>query len=216
MIHLIEPHGGVLKELYVPAGEADRVKSQARAYPSWALTSRQLCDLELLLNGGFSPLEGFLNQADYDRVVGEMRLSDGTPWPMPITLDVSEEFASRIGRGEWVALRDPEGVLIAVLEVSDVWRPDKAYEARQVFDATDEQHPGVFQLLRRTGPVYIGGRVRGVEPLTHHDFPHLRDSPRELRDRFAKLGWRRVVAFQTRNPMHRAHQELTLDRKSVV
>ena len=210
MIHLIEPHGGVLKELYVPAGKADRVKSQARAYPSWDLTSRQLCDLELLLNGGFSPLEGFLNQADYDRVVGEMRLSDGTLWPMPITLDVSEEFASRIGRGEWVALRDPEGVLIAVLEVSDVWRPDKAYEARQVFGATDERHPGVFQLLRRTGPVYIGGRVRGVEPPTHHDFPHLRDSPRELRDRFAKLGWRRVVAFQTRNPMHRAHQELTL------
>jgi sulfate adenylyltransferase len=210
MIHLIEPHGGILKELYVSAEETDRIKAQAREYPSWDLTPRQLCDLELLLNGGFSPLEGFLNQADHDRVVEEMRLSDGTLWPIPITLDVSEEFASRIGRGGKVALRDPEGVLIAVLDVGDSWRPDKDYEARQVFGTTDPQHPGVFQLLRRTGPVYVGGRLRGIEPPTHYDFPHLRDAPRELRERFAKLGWRRVVAFQTRNPMHRAHQELTL------
>ncbi|MDS4068334.1 MAG: bifunctional sulfate adenylyltransferase/adenylylsulfate kinase [Candidatus Competibacter sp.] len=209
-MHLIEPHGGVLKELYVSAGETDRNKARAREYPSWDLTPRQLCDLELLLNGGFSPLDGFLNRADYDRVVEEMRLSDGMLWPMPITLDVSEEFAGRIGRGSPVALRDPEGVLIAVLEVGDVWRPDPRHEARQVFGTTDEQHPGVFQLLRRTGPVYVGGRLRGIEPPTHYDFPHLRNSPRELRERFAKLGWRRVVAFQTRNPMHRAHQELTL------
>lgn len=210
MIHLIEPHGGVLKELYVSAEETDRNKARAREYPSWDLTPRQICDLGLLLNGGFSPLDGFLNRADYDRVVEEMRLSDGILWPMPVTLDVSEEFAGRIGRGSPVALRDPEGVLIAVLEVGDVWRPDPRHEARQVFGTTDEQHPGVFQLLRRTGPVYVGGRLRGIEPPTHYDFPHLRDSPRELRERFAKLGWRRVVAFQTRNPMHRAHQELTL------
>jgi sulfate adenylyltransferase len=210
MIHLIEPHGSVLKELYVPAEEADRIKVQAREYPSWDLTPRQLCDLELLLNGGFSPLDGFLNQADYDRVVEDMRLSNGALWPMPITLDVSEEFAGRIGHGDRIALRDPEGVLIAVLEVGDIWRLDQRREASQVFDTTDEQHPGVFHLLHRTGPAYVGGRVRGIEPPTHYDFPHLRDSPRELRDRFAKLGWRQVVAFQTRNPMHRAHQELTL------
>ncbi len=210
MIHLIEPHGGVLKELYAGVAEADQIKDRAREYLSWDLTARQLCDLELLLNGGFSPLEGFLNQTDYDRVVEDMRLSDGTLWPMPITLDVSEEFAGRIGRGDRVALRDPEGVLIAVLEVDDIWRPDRRYEAQQVFGTADEHHPGVFRLLQRTGPVYVGGQVRGVEPPTHYDFPHLRDSPRELRDRFAKLGWQRVVAFQTRNPMHRAHQELTL------
>ncbi|MFO1371095.1 MAG: bifunctional sulfate adenylyltransferase/adenylylsulfate kinase [Candidatus Competibacteraceae bacterium] len=208
-MHLIKPHGDILKELYVTDTEAAQFKAQAQEYPSWDLTPRQLCDLELLLNGGFSPLDGFLNQADYDRVVAEMRLSDGALWPMPITLDVSEDFAGRIGRSSRVALRDPEGVLIAVLEVGDVWRPDKIHEAQQVFGSSDNKHPGVFYLLHRTGPVYVGGRLYGIEPPTHYDFPHLRDSPRELRERFAKMGWRRVVAFQTRNPMHRAHQELT-------
>ena len=210
MIQPIEPHGGVLKERYVTAAEADRIKFQTRECPSWDLTPRQACDLELLLNGGFSPLEGFLNQTDYERVVENMRLSDGTLWPIPITLDVSEPFASRIGRGEQLALRDPEGVLIAVLEVSDIWRPDLHREAWQLFGTTDERHPGVFHLLRQTGPVYVGGQVLGVDPPTHYDFPHLRDSPQELRERFAKLGWRRVVAFQTHNPMHRVHRELTL------
>ena len=210
MIQPIEPHGGVLKERYVTAAEADRIKFQTRECPSWDLTPRQACDLELLLNGGFSPLEGFLNQTDYERVVEDMRLSDGTLWPIPITLDVSEPFASRIGRGEQLALRDPEGVLIAVLEVSDIWRPDLHREAWQLFGTTDERHPGVFHLLRQTGPVYVGGQVLGVEPPTHYDFPHLRESPQELRERFAKLGWRRVVAFQTHNPMHRVHRELTL------
>ena len=107
-------------------------------------------------------------------------------------------------------LRDPEGVLIAVLEVGDVWRPDRLHEARRIFGDADERHPGVFHLLHRTGPVYVGGRLYGIEPPTHYDFPQLRGSPRELRASFAKLGWQRVVAFQTRNPMHRAHQELTL------
>lgn len=210
MIQPIEPHGGVLKERYVTAAEADQIKFQTRECPSWDLTPRQACDLELLLNGGFSPLEGFLNQTDYERVVEDMRLSDGTLWPIPITFDVSEPFASRIGRGEQLALRDPEGVLIAVLEVSDIWRPDLHREAWQLFGTTDERHPGVFHLLQQTGPVYVGGQVLGVEPPIHYDFPHLRDSPQELRERFAKLGWRRVVAFQTHNPMHRVHRELTL------
>jgi len=210
MIPLIEPYEGVLMELYVNDAEANRIKSQAQEYPSWDLAPRQLCDLELLLNGGFSPLDGFLNRADHDRVVEEMRLSDGTLWPMPVTLDVSDAFAGCIGPGSQVALRDPEGVLIAVLDVGDIWRPAKDDEARRVFGTTDQRHPGVFQLAHRTGPVYVGGRLCGIEPPTHYDFPHLRDSPRELRERFAKLGWRRVVAFQTRNPMHRGHQELTL------
>ena len=210
MIHLTEPHGGVLKELYLSIEDAAPFKAQAQEYPSWDLTPRQLCDLELLLNGSFSPLDGFLNRVDYQRVVEEMRLADGMLWPMPITLDVSEEFAGQLGRGDRVALRDPEGVLIAVLEVGDVWRPDRLHEARQIFGDADERHPGVFHLLHQTGPVYVGGRLYGIEPPTHYDFPQLRGSPRELRASFAKLGWQRVVAFQTRNPMHRAHQELTL------
>jgi len=210
MIHLIEPHGGVLKEGYVNEDEAAHIRIQAREYPSWDLTPRQLCDLELLLNGGFSPLDGFLNEADYQQVIAEMRLSNGILWPMPINLDVSEAFANDLNPGHKIALRDPEGVLIAVLEGEDIWRPNKIYEAQQLFGTTDEHHPGVFHLLRQTGPVYLGGRLRGVEPPMHYDFRQLRHSPRELRERFSKLGWRRVVAFQTRNPMHRAHQELTL------
>ncbi|MDG4551205.1 MAG: bifunctional sulfate adenylyltransferase/adenylylsulfate kinase [Candidatus Contendobacter sp.] len=210
MIHPIEAHGGILRNLYLDAAEVTSFKAQAQEYPSWDLTPRQLCDLELLLNGGFSPLDGFLNQADYDRVVAEMRLGDGTLWPIPITLDVSEAFADQIGRGGRVALRDAEGVFLAVLEVGDIWRPDPLREARQVFGTDDDAHPGVFHLRHRTGPVYVGGRLHGIEPPTHYDFPQWRDSPRELRDRFVKLGWRRVVAFQTRNPMHRIHQALTL------
>ena len=205
-----EPHGGELKNLYLPAEEAAAEKLAARQYPSWDLSERQLCDIELLLNGAFSPLEGFLNQADYESVVEMMRLCSGLLWPIPITLDVSEDFAGGIGSGDRIALRDLEGVVIATLEVSDIWSPDKAAEAVGVFGTGDQAHPAVHYLHHIAGPVYVGGKLRGIEPPTHYDFKHLRDGPEELRQRFRKLGWRRVVAFQTRNPMHRAHQELTL------
>ncbi len=206
---LIPPHGGELKDLYLDQAAADAERKKAMDYLSWDLTPRQLCDIELLLNGAFSPLEGFLSQADYDGVVKEMRLGDGTLWPMPITLDVSEAFAANLEAGAHIALRDQEGVLIATMEVGDVWTPDKEAEARGVFGATDQAHPGVHYLMNLAHPVYVGGRLRGVEPPIHYDFRHLRDTPAELRQRLQKLGWRKVVAFQTRNPMHRAHQELT-------
>ncbi len=205
-----EPHGGELKNLYLDADSASREKLAAKDYPSWDLTERQLCDIELLLNGAFSPLEGFLGRADYDSVVESMRLSSGILWPMPITLDVSEAFAETIKTGDRVALRDLEGVVIATLDVSDVWSPDKVREAEAVYGSNDQVHPAVHYLHNAANPVYVGGRLRGVEEPTHYDFKHLRDGPAELRERFRKLGWRKVVAFQTRNPMHRAHQELTL------
>ena len=205
-----EPHGGDLKNLYLPADAAAAEKQAAREYPSWDLSERQLCDIELLLNGAFSPLEGFLNQEDYDSVVKNMRLSSGVLWPIPITLDVSEDFASGISSGDKLALRDLEGVIIATLEVGDIWSPDKKAEAKGVFGSNDETHPAVHYLKNIAGPVYVGGRVSGIEKPTHYDFKYLRDGPAEMRDRFEKLGWRKVVAFQTRNPMHRAHQELTL------
>ncbi len=209
MTKLIEPHGGTLKELHLSPEVTAAVKQQAREYLSWDLTYRQLCDIELLLNGAFSPLEGFLNQADYQRVLVEMRLTNGILWPMPITLDVTGSFAESIAPGSRVALRDPEGVLIAVLEVTDIWRPDKTAEAYQVFGSDNPQHPGINYLFNKAYPVYLGGRLGGIEAPTHYDFKHLRNSPGELRDKFRKWGWRRVVAFQTRNPMHRAHYELT-------
>ncbi|MDJ0701041.1 MAG: bifunctional sulfate adenylyltransferase/adenylylsulfate kinase [Woeseiaceae bacterium] len=205
-----EPHGGELKNLYLAADAAETEKQAAREYASWDLSERQLCDIELLLNGAFSPLEGFLDKADYDAVVRDMRLSSGVLWPMPITLDVSEEFAEDLSSGDKVALRDLEGVIVATLEVGDIWTPDKKAEAEGVYGTTDEAHPAVHYLFNTANPVYVGGRLTGIEAPTHYDFKHLRDSPAELRDRLKKLGWRKVVAFQTRNPMHRAHQELTL------
>lgn len=205
-----EPHGGKLKDLYLAAEAAEQEKAKARDYPSWDLSARQLCDLELLLNGGFSPLEGFLNEDDYHAVVKSMRLVNGLLWPIPITLDVTADFAAGLKPGQHVALRDPEGVLVATLQVGDVWTPDRKAEAKAVFGTTDEAHPAVNYLNNIGNSTYVGGRLLGVEPPTHYDFKHLRDRPSELRERFRKLGWRKVVAFQTRNPMHRAHQELTL------
>jgi len=204
-----EPHGGELKVLYLDEAEAEAEKKRALDYPSWDLTPRQLCDIELLLNGAFSPLEGFLGRADYDRVLTDMRLASGTLWPIPITLDVSEDFAAGLKEGDHIALRDLEGVLLATMEVSDIWTPDKEAEAKAAFGTTDQTHPAVHYLFHQAHPVYVGGRLKGVEHPNHYDFRHLRDDPQDVRDRFRKLGWRRVVAFQTRNPMHRAHQELT-------
>jgi sulfate adenylyltransferase len=138
-----------------------------------------------------------------------MRLASGVFWPMPITLDVTEAFADSLKEGDSIALRDAEGVLIATMALESIYRPDKAAEAAAVFATTDDTHPGVAYLLHVAHPVYLGGRLQGVESPMHYDFRHLRDTPKELRERFRKLGWRKVVAFQTRNPMHRAHQELT-------
>ena len=204
-----KPHGGELKNLYLDAPAAAAEKRAAASYRSWDLTDRQSCDLELLLNGAFSPLEGFLGKADYESVLRDLRLGSGLIWPMPITLDVSQAFADALKPGENIALRDQEGVLIATLSVGDIWTPDKPAEARAVFGTDDLKHPGVDYLMNTAGPVYVSGRLRGVEAPTHYDFRGLRDTPAELRARFQKLGWRRVVAFQTRNPLHRAHQELT-------
>jgi len=203
-----EPHGGELKVLYLGEHAAEERKEAAGDVPIWDLTPRQLCDIELLLNGAFSPLEGFLGQADYEGVLAGMRLTSGLLWPIPVTLDVTPEFAEGLSEGTMVALRDPEGVLVATMTVGDVWKPDKQAEAESVFGTTHDAHPGVNQLLH-TNEVYVGGRLDGVEPPTHYDFKLLRDSPTEIRGRFRKLGWRKVVAFQTRNPMHRAHCELT-------
>ncbi|MEM0991097.1 MAG: bifunctional sulfate adenylyltransferase/adenylylsulfate kinase [Pseudomonadota bacterium] len=198
-----------IPELYVSAESAAKLKIDAGNMPSWDLTARQICDLELLMNGGFAPLNGFLTQADYDSVVDNMRLSDGKLWPMPITLDVSDKFAEGIAPGQDIALRDAEGVILAIMSVSDKWSPDKAREAEKVFGANDMAHPAVNYLHNTAGPIYLGGRITGLQQPTHYDYRSRRDTPNELRAYFRKLGWRRVVAFQTRNPLHRAHQELT-------
>jgi sulfate adenylyltransferase len=209
--HLNPPHGGELVNLFAAPERALELQAASRDWPSWDLTGRQLCDLELLLSGGFSPLRGFMSRPDFERVCGDMRLTSGKVWPIPVTLDVTAEFAKNLQPGaSTVALRDPEGVMLGVLHVDDVWQPDRQAEAEMVFKTMSVAHPGVAYLLRSSHPWYVGGRVEGVQRPAHYDFRSLRLTPAELRAEFMRLGWRRVVAFQTRNPMHRAHQELTL------
>ena len=203
------PNLAPIPELYVSYESAQKLKVEAGDLPSWDLTARQVCDLELLMNGGFAPLKGFLDKDDYDGVVENMRLKDGSLWPMPITLDVSEKFAEGIEEGQDIALRDQEGVILATLSVSSKYSPDKSREAEKVFGADDLAHPAVNYLHNVAGPVYLGGAITGIQQPIHYDFRSRRDTPNELRAYFRKMGWRRVVAFQTRNPLHRAHQELT-------
>ena len=207
--HLIPPHGGELINLLVYPDRATELKSHSREWASWDLTPRQICDLELLISGGFSPLRGFMTRADYEGVCHNMKLANGLIWPMPITLDVTEEFAKGLKPGSKVALRDPEGVMLAVLNVEEVWQPDRQAEAKSVFGTTSTVHPGVDYLLNKGNPWYVGGKIEALQSPAHYDFKELRLTPGELRQEFARLGWRKVVAFQTRNPMHRAHQELT-------
>jgi sulfate adenylyltransferase len=208
--HLIPPHGGELIDLSAAPERASELKAHSKEWPSWDLTARQICDLELLLSGGFSPLRGFMTRKDYEEVCHSMRLASGVLWPMPITLDVKEEFAKALKPGSSkVALRDAEGVMLAVLHVDEVWQPDRKAEAEAVFGSTSPAHPGSDYAMNKGNPWYVGGKLEGLQMPSHYDFKNLRLTPGELRSEFARLGWRRVVAFQTRNPMHRAHVELT-------
>jgi len=203
--HLNPPHGGKLTDLIVTPDRRTDLRAESIHWPSWDLSERQMCDLELLLNGGFSPLRGFMGPADYNSVCSSMRLSDGTVWPIPITLDVPEEFAASLRPKGRLALRDPEGVMLAALEVEEIWRADKLAEAEMVFGTGNPEHPGVAYLLTKTHSHYVTGRLEGLQLPTHYDFRPLRLTPAELRAQFGQRGWKRVVAFQTRNPMHRAH-----------
>jgi len=208
--HLIPPHGGPLVDLLVDTDRATALREASVDYPSWDLTDRQLCDLELLATGGFSPLTGFNTRDEYDRIVTDMRLPSGTLWPIPITLDVTSEMADGLEPGARLALRDPEGVMLAALTVEDVWEPDRGREATEVFGSTNREHPAVSYLFDHAGSHYVGGTLEVLELPHHYDFKTLRMAPAEVRQRFDKRGWSRIVAFQTRNPMHRAHLELTV------
>jgi sulfate adenylyltransferase len=207
--HLNPPHGGKLVNLMVDAKRREELRSASKNWPSVDLTPVQLCDLELLMNGGFSPLDGFMGRADYESVCLSMRLANGLVWPIPIILDLPADICKHLKPGVPLALRDPEGVMLAVLHVEDLWEPDHKQEAESVFGTTDHFHPGATHVLRKTSPVYVSGKIEGLHSPSHYDYRALRLSPAEVRAEFARLGWRRVVAFQTRNPMHRAHVELT-------
>lgn len=180
------------------------------------LTQRQLCDLELILNKGFAPLSGFMGEQDYQSVLNHCTLADNTVWPMPITLDVNQAMADSIDLGETINLTDIEGHIIATLQVSDKWRPEKLVEAQSVFGTTDETHPGVNYLLNIAEEIYLGGVVSKVKMPVHYDYSQLRFTPDNLKAFFKENDWTKVIGFQTRNPMHRAHLELTLQAAKQI
>jgi sulfate adenylyltransferase len=207
--HTFVAHGGTLTNLMVSKDRAAKLTTQSKKWRSLDLSQRQLCDLELLLSGGFSPLQTFMGQADYKQVLSKMRLSGGTLWPIPITLDADSEFAKLLKPNETIALRDAEGVMLAALTIKEVYKPDRTKEAQAVFGTTDVAHPGVAYLLNETKPYYLSGKLEGLQLPPHYDFTDMRHTPKELQNLFVQRGWNKVVAFQTRNPMHRAHVELT-------
>jgi len=205
----IEPHGGQISNRMVTEERINELKQDFVHLQSWTLNDRQICDLEMIMNGGFSPLIGFLDQDDYDAVCTGMSLQNNDLWPIPITLDVTENTAEKLANKGKLVLRDKEGFALAVLTIGDIWKPDRKKEAEQVYGTIDETHPGVNYLVHESNPIYIGGSVEGVHVPKHYDYQGLRHTPAQLREEFDRLGWTNIVAFQTRNPMHRAHVELT-------
>jgi sulfate adenylyltransferase len=201
---LIRPHGGTLINRRLTGVERERLIEASAALPRLNLTAREASDAELIGNGAYSPLEGFLNADDYRSVLAGMRLANGIPWSMPITLSVTDEEARSFKEGGDVALYE-NGRLIAVLHLSEKYRYDKQREAELVYRTIDEHHPGVNALYQQ-GEWLLGGRISVLNPRLDAAFPHYRLDPSETRALFQVRGWRRIVAFQTRNPVHRAHE----------
>ncbi len=201
---LIAPHGGELCCNWADEAEQAELRELALHLPQVTIGSRQLADLEMLANGAYSPLRGFMTRSDYLGVVNEMHLSNGLPWSIPITLAVTTEQAATLDEGQQVALVDTDGALQAVLTVAEKYTYDKHREARQVYRTEDEAHPGV-QVIYQQGDVLLGGPVR-VVTLQSQTFAQHRYTPTQSRIRFREQGWKRIVGFQTRNPVHRAHE----------
>ncbi|MCM3906063.1 MAG: sulfate adenylyltransferase [Pyrinomonadaceae bacterium] len=201
---LSRPHGGVLINRQIVGIERERLIESCRTMPQLHLSARESSDLELIANGAYSPLEGFLDAADYRSVLTDMRLANGVAWPLPITLSVTDEEAGAFKEGENVALHH-KGRLIGVLHLSEKYGYDKQREAELVYRTTDHAHPGVHALYQQ-GKLLLGGRISVLDRPHEFTFPEYRLDPLETRALFKERGWRRVVAFQTRNPVHRAHE----------
>jgi sulfate adenylyltransferase len=201
----ILPHGGQLINRLASASQKAEFLAQADTLPRLQLTERSLSDLELIAIGGFSPLTGFMEQADYERVVMEMRLQNGLPWSIPITLPVTEAIADQLQIGQSVRLDHPNGEFVGVLELSQKYTYDKLKEALQVYRTNEERHPGV-KVVYQQGNVNLAGNVWLLTRSAHPQFPTYQIDPAESRQLFQEKGWRTVVGFQTRNPIHRAHE----------
>jgi len=203
---LIAPYGGKLVDLRVPEPERSALIDKAKSLPSVQLTPRSMCDLELLAVGAFSPLDRFMGKADYESVLRDMRLANGTLWPMPITLPIPDETAFKVG--DEVVLRSTTNAMLAIMKIEEIWTYDAAAEQQAAFGTTDVKHPMVAEMTR-WGKAYASGPLQVLNLPTYYDFVELRRTPSEVREHLAKMGNHNVVAFQTRNPLHRAHEELT-------
>ena len=207
MSALGEPYGGALVDLVAGDAEREELAREAADLPVIELDSRTASDFELLANGGFSPLTGFMGEAAHRSVVEEMALPDGLPWPIPVTLAAPEARAGELRPGVRASLRDANGLPLGVITIEETYRRDKTREAERVFRTADEAHPGVAALMA-SGDLALGGPVRALRLPDHGDFPDRRLTPAGTRAAFAERGWRTVVGFQTRNPIHRAHEYL--------
>ena len=203
---LISPYGGKLVDLMIPAESLDDFKAYANRLPSLQLSERSICDLELLATGAFSPLNGFMGKEDHQRVLDEMRLANGSIFPIPVTLPVEPSSAIRLDHE--VALRSPKNELLAVMTIEEIYEWDLAEVAQKAFGTQDLRHPLVAE-MHRWGKYNIAGHLQVLQLPRHYDFQDLRLTPAQTRERLEALGRSNVVAFQTRNPLHRAHEELT-------
>jgi sulfate adenylyltransferase len=202
----ITPHGGTgLVDLRVAAGERQRLRAYAEKLPAVMLNARDLADLEMLATGAFSPLTGYMGEADYSRSRDEMRLASNVPWPIPITLGVEGAAARELERGQDVALTNEDGNRIALLKLAEIFQVDRKLEAEAVFGTGDEAHPGVKNVLAMP-PWSLAGRVMLLDDVPGRTFLHYPREPRQTREEFRTNGWKKIVAFQTRNPTHRAHE----------
>ena len=204
----IPPHGGTLINAFVSGDEAHALCERARSMPKIHLADRRLSDLEMIGCGAFSPLDGFMKRADYEHVVVNKRLSNGLPWTIPITLAVTSDEASELEIDSEVALVDKFENILAVMQLEEIYKYDREREARLVYRTTDEAHPGVRNLYRR-GDIHLGGKLRVLRERVDKAFPEYRLTPEKMRRAFAERGWHKIVGFQTRNPIHRAHEYLT-------
>jgi len=209
--NLISPHGSRLIDLVVDQDRAAEIREQSRDWLSVDLGPRQLCDLELLINGAYSPLDGYLDAADHQSVCSEMRLADGVFWPIPVVLNIPDELVDNLAGGDFLALRDGEGVMIAALRVDECYQRDLDAEILAIFGTTDRSHTGVAQYLHRTRQWAVAGRVEALQLPVHYDYPELRRTPAEIRELFSNSGWRQVLTFQTHRTIHRAQQAVIIE-----
>jgi sulfate adenylyltransferase len=201
----IAPHGGHLINRIVPPAERQEFLDQADRLPRIQLDDRATSDLVMIAIGGFSPLNGFMEQVDYEQVVTDMHLSNGLPWSIPVTLSVSEEIAEPLQEGSWIRLDDAEGQFIGILELTQKYRYNKRHEAINVYRTDEETHPGVAVIYQQ-GPINLAGPIWLLERQPHPQFPKYQIDPAASRTAFQERGWHTIVGFQTRNPIHRAHE----------